>query len=37
MMHPELFSDIDPHAEVRELHGKFLPVEATGTFWTGLK
>ncbi|WCC80454.1 ABC transporter substrate-binding protein [Cutibacterium equinum] len=36
-MHPELFSDIDPDAEVRELHDKFLPVEATGTFWTGLK
>ncbi|MGK2310256.1 ABC transporter substrate-binding protein [Cutibacterium sp. V970] len=36
-MHPELFSDIDPHAEIRELHDKFLPVAATGTFWTGLK
>ncbi|MDK4331506.1 ABC transporter substrate-binding protein [Corynebacterium accolens] len=35
-MHPDLFSDVDPQADLEELHGKFLPVEASGTFWTGL-
>ncbi|TNL98593.1 iron ABC transporter substrate-binding protein [Corynebacterium tapiri] len=36
-MHPELFEDIDPQREVRELHEQFLPIEASGTFWTGLQ
>lgn len=35
-MHPDLFADIDPQADMKELHEKFLPVEASGTFWTGL-
>lgn len=35
-MHPDLFSDVDPQADLEELHEKFLPVEASGTFWTGL-
>ncbi|MCZ9309860.1 ABC transporter substrate-binding protein [Corynebacterium uberis] len=35
-MHPELFADIDPQAEVAQLHEKFLPVPADGTFWTAL-
>lgn len=36
-MHPSLFSDIDVDREVRDLHDKFLPIEATGTFWAGLE
>ena len=36
-MHPDLFKDIDPAKEVRELHEEFLPIEASGTFWTGLQ
>lgn len=36
-MHPDLFQDVDPAKEVRELHEQFLPIEATGTFWTGLQ
>lgn len=35
--HPELFVDIDPAQEVKELHEKFLPIDASGTFWTGLQ
>lgn len=35
-MHPDLFEDVDPAAELEELHEKFLPIEASGTFWTGL-
>ena len=36
-MHPDLFTDVDPAKEVRELHEQFLPIQATGTFWTGLQ
>lgn len=35
-LHPELFSDLDVEGDFRELHSQFLPVEAGGTFWTGL-
>lgn len=35
-MHPDVFTDIDPHEDFVELHEKFLPVEAKGTFWTPL-
>ncbi len=35
-LHPELFTDIDPDAGLRELHEKFLPIAASGTFWTAL-
>jgi iron complex transport system substrate-binding protein len=35
-LHPELFRDVDPDATVRDLHQRFLPVPATGSFWTGL-
>lgn len=35
-LHPELFSDIDPDATIRELHQRFLPLPARGSFWTGL-
>ncbi|AHH17940.1 putative ABC transporter, substrate-binding protein [Nocardia nova SH22a] len=35
-LHPELFSDVNPDAELTELHTKFLPISASGTFWTGL-
>lgn len=36
-MHPGLFEDIDPDKEVQEMHEKFLPIEASGTFWAGLE
>lgn len=35
--HPELFSDVDPDASLRELNERFLPVPMTGTYWIGLK
>ncbi|MEV5650659.1 ABC transporter substrate-binding protein [Nocardia sp. NPDC052254] len=35
-LHPELFADIDPTADLAELHDTFLPIAAGGTFWTGL-
>lgn len=35
-LHPELFADLDPQADYVELHERFLPVEARGTFWAGL-
>ncbi|WP_235747204.1 ABC transporter substrate-binding protein [Nocardia coffeae] len=35
-LHPELFGDVDPGAELTELHTKFLPISAGGTFSTGL-
>ncbi|CCI83063.1 ABC transporter substrate-binding protein [Corynebacterium otitidis] len=35
-IHPELFADLDPQADFEELHEEFLPIEAEGTFWTGL-
>jgi iron complex transport system substrate-binding protein len=34
-LHPELFADVDPDAQFRELHQRFLPVPARGTFWAG--
>lgn len=36
-MHPELFADVDIEKEVRDFHEQFLPIEASGTFWTGLQ
>lgn len=35
-MHPDLFADIDADAMFAELHDQFLPVAASGTFWTQL-
>lgn len=35
-LHPELFTDVDPNAMIRELHQRFLPIPDTGTFWTDL-
>ena len=35
-LHPDLFRDVDPDAGFRDLHEKFLPVPAKGTFWAGL-
>jgi iron complex transport system substrate-binding protein len=35
-LHPDLFQDVDPNAQLTELHSKFLPIAAAGTFWTGL-
>ena len=33
---PELFADIDPEANLRTYHEKFLPIDYSGTFWVGL-
>ena len=35
-MHPELFGDLDPDADMKTLHEQFLPVKYSGTFWTQL-
>lgn len=35
-LHPELFADVDPDAMLRELHQRFLPLPAHGSFWTEL-
>jgi iron complex transport system substrate-binding protein len=33
---PEQFADIDPEANLRTYHEKFLPITYSGTFWVGL-
>lgn len=35
-LHPQLFSDLDPEATLRELHERFLPVPYRPGYWTGL-
>jgi iron complex transport system substrate-binding protein len=35
-MYPTEFADIDPEANLRTYHEKFLPIEYSGTFWVGL-
>jgi iron complex transport system substrate-binding protein len=35
-LHPAVFPDVDPDAEIAQLHRDFLPVPATGAFWSGL-
>ncbi|MGE3269751.1 MAG: ABC transporter substrate-binding protein [Chloroflexota bacterium] len=34
--YPDQFADIDPEANLRTYHEKFLPIEYSGTFWVGL-
>jgi iron complex transport system substrate-binding protein len=34
--HPERFSDIDPEATLRALHGRFAPVPLDGVYWISL-
>lgn len=34
--HPQLFEDIDPEANFRELHDRFLPIDYSGRFWATL-
>lgn len=34
--HPDLFQDVDPEADLRELNEKFLPVPLQGTYWIDL-
>ncbi|MEP3046956.1 MAG: ABC transporter substrate-binding protein [Roseibium sp.] len=31
--HPDDFEDLDPQATFKELHERFLPFDASGTFW----
>lgn len=35
--HPDEFEDLDPQATFKELHDRFLPIEASGVFWATLK
>jgi iron complex transport system substrate-binding protein len=35
-LHPEKFTDLDPHATFEELHERFLPIDVSGVFWTTL-
>jgi iron complex transport system substrate-binding protein len=35
-LHPELFEDVDPHATMKALHDKFLPIDYSGIFWGSL-
>jgi hypothetical protein len=35
-MHPNLFADLDPEATMKELHGRFLPIDYSGVFWRTL-
>ncbi|MFG6158459.1 ABC transporter substrate-binding protein [Halomonas sp. 1390] len=35
--HPELFTDLDPEATLRELHERFLPVDYAPGYWISLK
>lgn len=32
-LHPALFADVDPAHDLQELHRRFLPVPADGTYW----
>lgn len=34
---PELFADLDPEATFKELHDRFLPIDASGVFWATLE
>lgn len=33
-LHPDLFTDVDPDATLRDLHSTFLPFPYSGSFWT---
>jgi len=35
-LHPQLFSDLDPEATLRELHERFLPIPYRPGYWTDL-
>jgi iron complex transport system substrate-binding protein len=35
-LHPELFADLDPHATMRELHERFLPLPYQQGYWVDL-
>ena len=35
--YPEDFKDLDPKAKFKELHDRFLPIDASGVFWAKLK
>ena len=35
-LHPGLFEDVDPHATMKALHDKFLPIDYSGIFWGSL-
>jgi iron complex transport system substrate-binding protein len=34
--YPEEFKDLDPQANFKELHDKYLPIDLSGVFWTQL-
>jgi iron complex transport system substrate-binding protein len=35
-MYPDLFADIDPAANLKAYHERFLPIDYSGTFWVSL-
>jgi iron complex transport system substrate-binding protein len=35
-MYPDLFADVDPAANLRAYHERFLPIGYSGTFWVSL-
>lgn len=35
--HPDEFTDLEPEETFKELHDKFLPIEASGVFWATLQ
>jgi iron complex transport system substrate-binding protein len=35
-LHPDLFTDVDPDASMRDLQNRFLPIAPGGTFWAGV-
>lgn len=37
LFHPDLFADLDPEATMRDLTGRFAPVQVPGTWWVTLK
>ena len=35
-LHPELFSDLDPHATLQTFYTRFQPIPLNGVYWTGM-
>lgn len=35
--HPDLFADVDPEANFRAVHDRFLPIDYSGRFWAALQ
>ena len=35
-LHPELFTDLDPHATLQTFYTRFQPIPLNGVYWTGM-